>query len=859
MVRFIGLFIATLLWLMLPFHRGVVLAQSSLCDSDIDQDGVVDLSDYSILVANFLKTNSSHPRTDINKDGITDIGDYSILVTHFLQTASCGGQGQNVVLNLSKSSGPYRRFQKIEWTFDLPKTYPNPYYFYDPSDTPANNPSTMSWFGVDGVSVDLNVTAPSGKTFKVPGFWMEDYLRMRNGNLQYLGKKDNGRWHIRFTPEEEGTYTYTISIADKTGTSTTTSESLTVSGTNGKGFVRTSPVDSRFMSYSDGTTFVPIGSGAQWWENNGIRSYSYEEMFNTFGANNINFTRIWDQSDFALGVEGAQPVWLAHNTVYGTAVGTEINSSNVHSGMRAARPAAGTYWYQRIAIAEPNKEHTLKAWIKTSSVSGGQARVQITNISGTVVGQTTAVTGTTGWTEYSTTFIPGTQLAQIRLSFSGGSGVAYFDDIAFGPTEDGQISYNIISDPDIERHFAKDNPNNDPNSTPTLPRPLGTFMNPWSSYDLDKIIESADANNVKIQLCSCSGPWFTWPQNNDSLNSSEPWVLKSWQRNFRYRVARWGYSPAILAWEQYNERGHVTLGSSLFTFIQNYGNYQKATDPYNHLRTTSQNSQAYSPGMWSSSAMDISNYHDYLDFRSSTYANISNDEVLFIQRFSWCLTDTRGPSSPYCQGLGLGDGSTWSGPAKPWIWGEIGVQSGGANIQGGEAGRRFLHNIVWAGLISPMGTTPLDWFQGAEDTTSRTGKYSARKAASTFFNSFNYASARFSFFTSSQDKPPGYTGETIGVSDNNVRAYGMKSQDKKLVVLWVTHRNNIWSKASTPLNTTVSPTITVPGVLNQSYTVETWNTTTGQIINTQQVTASGSTLNVATSFTSDVALKIYTQ
>ncbi len=59
-----------------------------MCPADIDQSGFVNLADYSILVANFLKIPIVDSRADINKDGRVDLKDYSILVTRFLQACN---------------------------------------------------------------------------------------------------------------------------------------------------------------------------------------------------------------------------------------------------------------------------------------------------------------------------------------------------------------------------------------------------------------------------------------------------------------------------------------------------------------------------------------------------------------------------------------------------------------------------------------------------------------------------------------------------------------------------------------------------------------------------------------------------
>lgn len=55
----------------------------SICSADINTDGIVDLSDFSILSSNFFKAILSNPRADINKDGIVDLSDFSILRTQF--------------------------------------------------------------------------------------------------------------------------------------------------------------------------------------------------------------------------------------------------------------------------------------------------------------------------------------------------------------------------------------------------------------------------------------------------------------------------------------------------------------------------------------------------------------------------------------------------------------------------------------------------------------------------------------------------------------------------------------------------------------------------------------------------------
>jgi len=773
------------------------------------------------------------------------------------------------ILNLAPSASSVAKNQRIEFRFDLSKAYPNPDYYYDPADTVASNPASMTWVGANGVSVDLRLTAPSGRTIIVPAFFFHDYLRLRDTglNLEVLGKIDNGRWAARFTPSEVGTYQYYLTAQDADGTSrypAAGTQSFTVTASSTKGFVRQSASDPRFLAYDDGSAFVPIGGGRQWWNNNAARSYDYETAFTTFHDNGINITRMWNQIDFGLSVEGAsQPVWVSQGTMYGAAQGVEVNTANVHAGLRAARPAPNQGWLQRLAVAEPTRLHKLTVWIKTDAVAGGQAQVTVRAGSafgaGTVLGQTAGVTGTTPWTAYSVTLTPNTPIVSINLFQSGGTGTTYIDDVVFGPIDgSGNVVYNVASDPDFERHFFKDNPGNDPNSNPTLARPIGTFMNPWASYEMDKIVESAQTNGVKIQACTCSGPWFTWPVNPGDMSQTDfaqPWTLNSYKRNLRQHVARWGYSPAILGWELHNEWGHINSSGSpnQYNMIVAINAYLAATDPYGHLRTTSQNSQAYSPQLWSSSGMDAANYHWYLD---GHIPSLDVDEALTVSRFAWCLTDTRGATSPYCSGLGLGDGSSWTGLAKPWVWGEIGIGVDGTQGNTGEAGSRFLHNIVWAGLFTPAGTTPFEWWWYQEDATATNAKLASRRAAAAFFAGVDYAGGRFTFLMTSGDGPPGYAGETLTSSNAQARVYGMRRTDRTAAYLWVQHRAYTWAQAATT-PPTIAPTVTVGNLLASAYRVEIWDTNTGTVLSQSQLTpASGSLAIPITGLTKDVAVKI---
>ncbi|MBZ0286669.1 MAG: hypothetical protein K8I30_03575, partial [Anaerolineae bacterium] len=236
--------------------------------------------------------------------------------------------------------------------------------------------------------------------------------------------------------------------------------------------------------------------------------------------------------------------------------------------------------------------------------------------------------------------------------------------------------------------------------------PKGTQMNQRGNYEEDKIIEAAERNGVYIQLTSHGDAYWIWDASIYAANPvawDNPARIRLWQRNFRYRVARWGYSTSILAWEHWNELGHVSTNSDIFRFYQAYSQYQQQTDPYRHLRTTSQGSQSWSPAFWSSSAFDIANYHDYMMI-SRYSADLNYDAANFVYRFAQCL---RTANVGTC-GLGLGDGSTWTGNQKPIIWGELDTGTTEWNVSNPQP--KATHDMRWAGLFSPIGMSPIDWY-----------------------------------------------------------------------------------------------------------------------------------------------------
>ncbi len=101
--------------------------------------------------------------------------------------AACGPRAAEV-------SGELKLWHTVTLTFAGPET------------SEAANPNPFTDYRFDVV-----LTAPSGKTWSVPGFYAAD------GDAAESAAKSGDKWRARFTPDEEGEWSYAASLAEGAG------------------------------------------------------------------------------------------------------------------------------------------------------------------------------------------------------------------------------------------------------------------------------------------------------------------------------------------------------------------------------------------------------------------------------------------------------------------------------------------------------------------------------------------------------------------------------------------------------------------------------------------------------------------
>lgn len=156
-----------------------VQAQSTSCVGDINGDRIVDLTDYTMLAANFLKSEFD-PRANLNNDHIVDLSDYGLLVHNFLK-----------VCDALVEQSPYQR--TTPW--------------------PITERVEMEDFDTGGEGVaysDSTITNDGNSMYRTEGVDLRVY-----GEATVIGNISSGEW-VEYTVENPTNRTYELQLQSGT-------------------------------------------------------------------------------------------------------------------------------------------------------------------------------------------------------------------------------------------------------------------------------------------------------------------------------------------------------------------------------------------------------------------------------------------------------------------------------------------------------------------------------------------------------------------------------------------------------------------------------------------------------------------
>ena len=197
---------------------------------------------------------------------------------------------QNVIYNLRTSSDTVAPFDKLEVSFNLARTYSNP---FDP----------------EVVDVTGCFTGPDGKVVRVPGFFYQAYLRTMDRRAEKLVPMGRSQWKIRFAPRQAGEYQYYVEVDDGERIRSDTGrfrcvEAADSAGGRKAGFVRISSTDPNYFEFDNGEFYYPIGHNVASVHDARATSlavnvpasegtYAYDRYLSRMAESGENLARVW--------------------------------------------------------------------------------------------------------------------------------------------------------------------------------------------------------------------------------------------------------------------------------------------------------------------------------------------------------------------------------------------------------------------------------------------------------------------------------------------------------------------------------------------------------------------------------------
>lgn len=752
------------------------------------------------------------------------------------------------------------KFEKFELTFqvdDLSATN-----FYLPYDS---EPPTGAEWGRDGVEVTADFSKDNWQTTvkSQPGFYYQDFDWQTKNNRDWIYPLGTYSWKVRFSPPEVGNWRYRIRVRDRGGATQTADGTFEVVESSNHGFIKVSPDDPRYFEYSDGTYFPGLGYN---YRPNIINIDANTPRLAQMKANGIQVPRIWLSS---WGIYGsAWNPWYSIPQDYDgylprTGLSADANSFRLKLVYRSSNPnqpsctddcsfwKANRFigWQSPQPALKQNTNYTVRVWYSAANITGprdpsnpnyglvakissnwlekphnsGQGTV-VTTYGGNESGQT--IYG--NWNSGNNNYLPFLYVTLENVIDPGpGSSapVAYISRIEVIENPTGGGGPNVIYKPEMD-HLL--------------------YMDQRNSRAFDKLLENAEDNDLYLRLVLLEKDEFIQnhidfsgtkrtddPPNlfygNGYTDTAVRWYQKAW---FRYVQARWGYSANIHSYELINEgdpnlANHYILTDVMGSFMHQFAN--------SHLVSTS-------------------NWHSFPASQWSAYQNIDFADVHYYQPRS-ATSELEDPSlATYNRSMAYG-AQRPGGAGKPVIRGETGFVESGSDPSITDFNQDttgvWLHDFTW-GQINHGGLMESYWYvEGADGhiKNSQTGR--------------DFQSIYGTFYRFIKDVPlnrGGYEDIAATSSNSQLRVWGQKNLSTQKAHFWVKNVNHKWRDVAQSVNIPPqSGTVTISGFNpNQTLTLETWDTYTGQISNTQniQTNSQGAVSIAVNNLTSDVAYRI---
>jgi hypothetical protein len=675
------------------------------------------------------------------------------------------------------------RHEKLEMQIRVDGRYDNP---FDP----------------EVVDVAVLIKTPSGEQVTLPAFYSQQYERRKLGQgrsrANWYYPVGMGTWEARFAPMQTGTYLATATLKDHTGTIRSGSVRFDCVLSSSKGYLRTGRDDPRYLEFTEGDTFFPIGQNLAFiGEGQYVNLTKAEEIFGKLNTNGANFLRIWTCcQDWAMAIEAKKSAWdRSWQRDAPIEPCPDAGSSGPDGSVRrCVKIDSNGKASVTVSPSHPVGLRPSTRYVLSGRFMAKRPTALRVNLGRNIWEFSCESPGQNGWREFRQEFVTGENefwLGRTTLSLVG-SGTVWLGGLSLKEAPDGP---ELLWEADVNR-------------------PVRGFYNQLDCFMLDEIVEAAQNNGIYLMLCMLTRDLYMASLSDDKSAEYDQ-AIRDAKKFMRYAVARWGYSTHVAAWEYFNE-----INPSLPTgrFYTEVGDYLEEIDVYHHLRTTS---------TWASSArdcrlpsLDIGQVHRYM--RPDTKEEFKDEVAVVLSQAKFLRTHA---------------------PDKPVLIGEFGLATpkwGLSEYMKQDTEGVHFHNSLWASAFAGVSGTAMFWWWDELDRQNAYGHY---RPLAMFLKDLSLMGLR-----SVHDS----------AADGRYRWLGYLGKDR--AYLWVANYQATWwnqvvdKKHPTPIE---GATVVIQGLDAGDYRLEWWDTYEGKIIRSDKISFAEDPLKISVpSFRQDIACRM---
>ena len=341
-----------------------------------------------------------------------------------------------------------------------------------------------------------------------------------------------------------------------------------------------------------------------------------------------------------------------------------------------------------------------------------------------------------------------------------------------------------------------------------------------AAWRLDYILELARSRGIYVKVCFDNELDYStregkrnlfgcWKENGGPCVKvmdffTHPVSKAAYRRRLDYIVARWGYSPHVMAWELWNEMNYLAASDSrargiLVNWTEEMAGHLKQNDPYRHLVTTSLGLHTTWDELWDLKDIDFAQVHAYLPQPEAAKAPEEKDAVLSVLNAFDRI-------------------ARFKKPAHVSEFGYLDLPNINRTNEK-DPGGIHLHNAIWGGLFSGAAGTPANWWWA--NYVHERNLYRHYAAAAGFLHGIDLADKGWK--------------HVITAGRSGLRIIGIKKRDR--CALWIQRKGNNWYRRiaqERPLVQLEKLKIRVPNVEPGQYKITWWDTSAGEITHYRQ-------------------------